>query len=489
MSAIRATGAARVTTRAAIRLSRATDVTPSRTTAAIVISADSCDGSGRERSARDPLRVVRRRQHRLSSDRRRPRRPRFRTGLVFHQDVVHESPGWSRVLARLASFARVITFDKRGSGLSDRVAGVPTLEERMDDVVAVMDAAGSDRAVLMGVSEGGTMSVLFAATYPERTISLVLQGSYARLEAAPDYPEGLPRKGLDRAVDQINRSWGRGETIEFFAPSLASSPGVRDFWARLERYGASPGAVRALNETNLRIDVRSILPAIRVPTLVLHNRNDHVVPIDMGRYLARHIPNARFAEFDGDHLIFTGDVDGALAAVEEFVTGKRTTGSAAERTLATVLFTDIVGSTERARSLGDRGWREILDAHDECARRRLERHRGRLVKTTGDGLLATFDGPARGIRCAAAIRDDVRALGLDVRAGLHIGEIEVRGDDIGGIAVHIAARVQEQAQPGEVLVSRTITDLVAGSDLTFAERGEHQLRGIGGRWQLFAAAV
>jgi class 3 adenylate cyclase len=413
----------------------------------------------------------------------------FVPGLVFHQDVVHESPAWSRVLARLASFARVITFDKRGSGLSDRVPGVPTLEERMDDVLAVMQAAGSQRAVLLGVSEGGPMSALFAATYPERTVSLILQGSFARLAAAPDYPEGLPRDVLEQALEGLNQAWGRGDSIQLFAPSLASSPSAREFWARLERYGASPGAVRALNETNLRIDVRPILAAIRVPTLILHNRGDRAVPMAMGRYLAREIPGARFAEFDGDHVIFSGDVDGALAEVEEFVTGKRATAAAGERTLATVLFTDIVGSTERARALGDRRWREVLDAHDEHARRRLESHRGRLVKTTGDGLLATFDGPARGIRCAAAIRDDVRALGLDIRAGLHIGEVEVRGDDIGGIAVHIAARVQEKAGAGEVLVSRTITDLVAGSELTFAERGEHQLRGIGGSWQLFAASV
>jgi class 3 adenylate cyclase len=413
----------------------------------------------------------------------------FAPGLVSHQELVHELPAWSRIATRLASFARFISFDKRGSGLSDRVPGVPTLEERMDDLLAVMAAVGSERAVLLGVSEGGPMSALFAATYPERTVSLILHGSFARLPAAPDYPEGFAPKFLERALDGMNQSWGRGDSINLFAPSLASNPSAREFWARLERYGASPGAVRAMNLTNLRIDVRPILPAIRVPTLILHNRGDLAVPIAMGRYLARHIPGARFAEFDGDHALFSGDVDAVLAEIEEFVTGRRTAPLATERTLATVLFTDIVGSTERARELGDGRWRALLDTHDVHARRRLHDHRGRLIKTTGDGLLATFDGPARGIRCAAAIRDDVRSLGLDIRAGLHIGEVEVRGDDIGGIAVHIAARVQEKAAPGEVLVSRTITDLVAGSELTFAERGEHELRGVGGSWHLFAAAV
>lgn len=409
-------------------------------------------------------------------------------GLFFHQDLVHELSGWSRFLARLASFARVITFDKRGSGLSDRIPDVPTLEVRMDDVVAVMDAVGSERAVLFGTSEGGPMSVLFAASYPERTISLIIDGSFARLARAPDYPDGLPADLVASSLDEMAQRWGDGSTIETFAPSLSTTPGMREFWGRFERAGASPTAARLLLETCRRIDVRAILPAIQVPTLVIHRRQDAAIPIALGRFIARQIPGAQLAEFDGDHFTLTGDVDGQLDAVEEFVTGRHAHTGETERTLATVLFTDIVGSTERARELGDRRWREVLDAHDEHAQRRLADHRGRLVKSTGDGLLATFDGPARGIRCAAAIRDDLSTLGLEIRAGLHVGEIEIRDDDIGGIAVHIAARVQEAAEPGEVLVSRTITDLVVGSELTFKDRGEHALQGVGGSWQLFAAA-
>jgi pimeloyl-ACP methyl ester carboxylesterase len=409
-------------------------------------------------------------------------------GSVSNVEFSHELPGYTRCLEQLAAFARVVTFDKRGNGMSDRVERAPSLEVRMDDVRAVMDAVGSVRAALMGVSEGGPMSMLFAATYPERVQALVLYATFASMSARDDWPPGVTPLITDN-LEMVRDIWGRdGGAVELMAPSVASIPEWRDLWAKFERYSATPATMVALFQMNSQIDVRSLLPAIRVPTLVLHRRDDRCCPLEGARRMAEAIPGARFVELEGeDHFPYTGDSGAIVAEVEEFLTGQRHEAAVSERVLATALLTDIVASTERATKLGDSKWRQLLDAHDELATRQLRRCRGRLVKSTGDGILATFDGPARAINCASAMRDGVRALGLEIRAGLHTGEIELRGDDIGGIAVHIAARVLSKAQPGEVLVSRTLTDLVAGSDLRFEDRGEHELKGVAEKWHLFAA--
>jgi pimeloyl-ACP methyl ester carboxylesterase/class 3 adenylate cyclase len=390
---------------------------------------------------------------------------------------------------RLSSFARVITFDKRGTGLSDPVAvtSPPTLEERMDDVRAVMDAVGSERAALIGLSEGGPMSALFAATYPGRTSALVLTGTFARVESAEDYPIGLDRDTVRRIVEVLVQSWGEGLIVQFAAPSM-DTPESRQRVGEYERSAASPGMVRALMLLNLEVDVRPLLSAITVPTLVLHRTDDKLVPVEHGRYLAEHIPGAKLVEVPGiDHVPWAGDTDRFVDEIQEFLTGVRHTAEP-DRVLATVMFTDIVGSTERASELGDRRWREILDRYYELSRREIARFGGREVNTTGDGTLATFDGPARAIRSATAIAAATRQLGIDVRAGLHTGECELAGSDVRGIAVHIGARVAALAGAGEVLVSRTVRDLVVGSGLTFSERGEHELKGVPGSWQLFSVA-
>jgi class 3 adenylate cyclase len=403
-------------------------------------------------------------------------------GLFSNLEIEWENPFYVRLYRRLASFSRFVIFDKRGMGLSDRNVGAPTLEQRMDDVRAVMDAVGSERAALIGVSEGGPMSVLFAATYPERTVALVLYGTLARHRRDTDYPYGNEEMfvPLYRIIDE---EWGTGESMQVFARNLIGNERARDFVARMERAAGSPGTMRSFLDTLGAIDVRAALPTISAPTLVMHATDDHAVPIANGRFLAEHIPGARFVEIPGEHMNF--DVDQFADEVEGFLTGQRHAVTT-DRVLATVLFSDIVGSTERATALGDRRWRELLDQHDAIVRREVDSHQGKLIKTTGDGALATFDGPARAVTCGREIRDGVRPLGLGVRVGLHTGEIEVRGDDIGGIAVHIGARVAAMADAGEVLVSRTVTDLVAGSGLEFSDRGEHELKGVPGTWNLFA---
>jgi pimeloyl-ACP methyl ester carboxylesterase len=407
-------------------------------------------------------------------------------GFISHQEVAWEEPSVVHFFERLASFRRVITFDKRGVGLSDPTGSPPTVEECADDLGAVMDAAGSERADVLGVSEGGAMATLFAAMHPERVRSLVVFGSFPRLLEADDYRCGVTADDLAALLTISDRGWGEGAGLGAWAPSRRDDVRLREWWARLQRMAATPGMVRAIFGLYPSIDVRQSLPLIQAPTLVLHRQGDRMVPIDLGRYLAEHIPGARFVELEGtDHLFFTGDADTLLDEIEEFLTGVRHTAEP-DRVLATVLFTDVVGSTERAVQIGDARWRELLDAHHAQVRRQLERFRGREVKTTGDGFVAVFDGPARAIRCAAAIRDAVRGLGLTVRAGLHTGEVEVVGDDIAGVAVHLAARVSSCAEAGEVWVSRTVVDLVAGSGLTFADRGEHELKGVPGSWQLFA---
>ena len=407
-------------------------------------------------------------------------------GFISHLEVGWEEPAVARFYTRLASFRRVITFDKRGTGLSDPANHAPTLEESVDDIRAVMDAAGVQRADVLGVSEGGTMATLFAATNPERVKALLLYGTYARLLEASDYPIGVRAEGLERLIEISGEGWGDGVALALWAPSRRDDLDMRQWWARLQRMAASPGMVRNIFALYPKMDIRDVLPTIQVPTLVLHRRDDRMVALEMGRYLADHIPGAKFVELEGtDHLFFTGDADAIVDEIEEFLTGVRPV-PAIERVLATVLFTDIVDSTRCAVELGDERWKELLGRHDAQVRRQLERFQGREVNTTGDGFVATFDGPARAIRCATAIRDAVRSLGLEVRAGVHTGEVEVRDDDISGIAVHLAARVAGAAGAGEVLVSRTVVDLVAGSGLSFAARGEYALKGVPGEWELFA---
>ena len=397
----------------------------------------------------------------------------------------------ARFLERLASFSRLIIFDKRGTGLSDPVSDVPTLEERIDDVRAVMDAAGSERAALLGLSEGGPMSALFAATHPERVRALVLYGAMARTTSAPDYPWASSRDALLEATEAfIAPNWGRDARgmVEIFAPSLVGDDSVAEYTARLERMSASPAMIQQIHEMFLDIDVRDVLPTIHVPTLVLHRRSDLVVNRRAGEFLASEIPNARHVQLEGiDHQPWAGDTDSVVGEIEEFLTGVRSAPEP-DRVLATVMFTDIVGSTERAAALGDAGWRELLSAHDGAIRDQLERFNGRQVKTLGDGQLATFDGPARAIRCGQAIVDALRPLGLEIRVGLHAGEVELLEDDVGGIAVHIASRVGALAETGEVLVSSTVKDLVAGSGIQFSDRGAHTLKGVEGEWRLYAVS-
>jgi class 3 adenylate cyclase len=406
-------------------------------------------------------------------------------GVVSHIEFQHELPGYTAFLRRLASFARVITFDKRGQGLSDRITGAPSLEQRMDDVHAVMEAVGSKRAAIVGFSEGCAMSALFAATWPELVSHLVLCGGFIR-----SADRVAPAEAGDR-IARIVAAWGRGVLVPTLMPTQADNPEAVAQFAKLERLSASPGAVKAIMLLNTRIDVGPILPSVRVPTLVLHSRTDRQVPVALGARLAAAIPGARFIDYpEGDHAFWTGDTAPMLGDIEEFLTGQREHAAGdLERVLATVLFTDIVDSTRRAAELGDQKWRGVLDSHDRLALQAVERHRGTLVKTTGDGILATFDGPGRAVRCALAFASAAGQLGIPLRAGLHTGEIEKRGRDIGGIAVHAAARVMAQAQPGETLVSRVVTDLVAGAGLGFAERGSHELKGIPGRWELFAASL
>jgi pimeloyl-ACP methyl ester carboxylesterase len=408
-------------------------------------------------------------------------------GLISHVEFTHEMAGYTAFLRRLSTFSRVVTFDKRGQGLSDRISGAPSLEQRMDDVRAVMDDVGSQRAVVVGFSEGCPMSVLFAATYPERVAQLVLFGGFALASAL--VPNDLEERiaGLVKLV----KLWGTGNMIKTVMASQAANQDAVGQFAKLERLSASPGAIKEILLLNGQIDVRAILPTVQAPTLVLHRRTDAQVPVELGRDLAAQIPNARFIEYpDGDHAFWSGDAETLLGDIEEFVTGHRESSSTdLERVLATVLFTDIVDSTRSAAAMGDQAWRRSLDSHDHLAKQMVEKHRGILVKTTGDGILATFDGPGRAVRCALAFGAAAKQIGLPLRAGLHTGEVEMRGQDIGGIAVHAAARVMAQSQSSEVLVSRVVTDLVAGAGLKFTERGSHELKGLPGRWDLFAASV
>jgi pimeloyl-ACP methyl ester carboxylesterase len=414
--------------------------------------------------------------------------------VLVHGWVQSFDPGWEiepirRFYRRLASFSRLILFDKRGTGLSDRVPldDLPTLETRMDDMRAVMDAVGSERAAVFGHSEGGAMCALFAATYPERTSALVMAGSAARTSWAPDYPLGATDDVLQELERSILDGWGAElirSLLQQLAPSIVEDEELVQAHARAAARAASPVAAAALTRMSAMIDVRHVLPAIRVPTLVLH-RSDEVLA-EASRYVGERIPGAKVVELPGsDHMPWLGDQDAALDEIQEFLTGDRP-HPALDRVLATVLFTDIVGSTERAAELGDRRWKELLDRHNTLVRNELGRFRGRELSTAGDSFLASFDGPARAIVCAASIRDQVRRLGLEIRAGLHTGELELDGSEIRGIAVHTGARVAAKAGPGEVLASSTVKDLVAGSGLEFADRGTHELKGVPGEWRLYA---
>jgi class 3 adenylate cyclase len=411
----------------------------------------------------------------------------FVPGWVSHLESWWEADAPARFFRRIASFSRLIMFDKRGTGLSDPFTGVPTLEERSDDVRAVMEAVGSTAAFLCGLSEGGPMSVLFSAAYPDRARGLILIGSNVRILKSPDWPYGKTPEEWQEFREGIE-DWGQGGLINLFLPSFAGDERAKRYFSRWQRMSASPSTALALFDANTQIDIRHILPQVQVPTLVIHRTDEPVVSVGNARYAAEHIPGARLLEQPGeDHLPWLGDADGMLDAIEEFVTGSRHHVDE-DRILATVLFTDIVDSTRLAAEAGDRRWRELLDAHDEISAREVERFRGRRVKTTGDGMLAVFDGPARGVRCAQAVLDGLAELRVEIRAGLHVGECELRDDDVGGLAVHIGARVAGLAKPSEILVSRTVRDLVAGSGLRFDERGEHELKGVPDRWSLYAVA-
>jgi class 3 adenylate cyclase len=403
-------------------------------------------------------------------------------GTLSHVEVTWELPSNEHLLKRLTAFARVIVFDKRGQGLSDRVAD-QTLEERIGDVRAVMDAAGSERATIYGWSEGGPMCLMFAATYPERTSALVLYGTFA---SVMNEPWGVTREEWERLLGELEAHWGEGILLTVNAPSRRSDAAVLQWFTRIERAAASPGSILALMRANYEIDVRDLLPTVQAPTLILHRAGDALVPVRAGRYLAEHIPGAKYAEIPGiDHTVLDNETQDVIAdEIEDFITGTRR-HLEPDRVLATVMFTDIVRSTERAAELGDARWRELLGNYYVVLRKELNAFRGREVNTAGDGLLATFDGPARAIRCAGSVRERMRPLGLQVRTGLHTGECELVGDDIGGIAVHIAARVAAMAEPDEVMVSSTVKDLVAGSGLQFADRGAHNLKGLPGEWRLF----
>ncbi|HEY3218497.1 MAG TPA: adenylate/guanylate cyclase domain-containing protein [Candidatus Limnocylindria bacterium] len=412
-------------------------------------------------------------------------------GWISNVDMMWENSRMAASLQRLASFARVVVFDKRGTGLSDRVTGYPTIEQRMDDVRAVMDAAGIARAALFGHSEGAGMCIVFAATYPERTRALITYGGFAKRMRTEDYPWAPTLDARVAAADELQRDgWGErmDAELDYYAPSIAGDPEMARWFAAYCRQSASPGAAAQLLLMNTYVDVRAVLPQVRVPTLVIQAIGDRDVDARDGQYLAAHIPNATYVQLpSGDHMWWVSHQDEILGEVQEFLTGTRPSVDA-DRFLATALFTDIVGGTARAAALGDRRWRDLLERHHAVVREELERHRGIEQDTAGDGFYATFDGPARAVRCALTVRDRLRSFGLEIRAGAHTGECERIAGKVGGIATIIGARIRELAAPGEVLASATVRDLTTGSDLRFADRGAHQLKGVPGEWRVFAAS-
>ena len=405
-------------------------------------------------------------------------------GFVSHIENYWDEPRLARWLNKLGGFCRVVMFDKRGTGLSDHVAHLPHMDERMDDLRAVMDAAGVERASILGISEGGSLAALFAASHPGRSRSLVLYGAFARSSRISTLATD---EAFDRMIKYIDEAWGSGKSFRIFAPSKANDAAFREWWGKFERLGASPSAAIALMRMNREIEISGILHSIKVPTLVVHPTDDTLVSVEGGRELAAGIPGARLVEIPGrDHLWFVDADDRFLAEVEEFLTGSRA-APVVDRVLSTVVFTDIVDSTKRADAKGDQAWRDLLDAHDKTVRRELSHFRGREVKSLGDGFLATFDGPARAIHCASAIRNSLHSLNLQVRIGVHTGEVELAENDVRGIAVHIASRVAHVGGADDVLVSRTVKDLVAGSGIKFEDFGTHTLKGIPEEWQVFRA--
>jgi class 3 adenylate cyclase len=409
-------------------------------------------------------------------------------GIVSHLDIAWEHAGYRRFMDRLSSFARVIVYDKRGMGLSDPVSAPPSIEERIDDTRAVMDAVGVERAAIFGCSEGAVLAAFFAAAYPQRATHAIMYGSFARMRPdPPGYPWGFEDELIEDLRAGVSEAWGEGMMLTLLAPSLLNDDRERAWWGRYERASTSPGTTLVLAAANMNLDLRDMLPSVQAPTLVLHRTSD-LLPIEGARYVAEQIPGAKFVELHGDdHWPWLNDPDEVCDHVEEFLTGTRREPDP-DRVLATVLFTDIVGSTQRAAELGDSRWRKLLDAHESVVRAHLERHRGQEVKTTGDGFLATFDGPARAIRCARDAVAGLHDLGIEIRTGIHAGECERRNGDIGGIAVHIGARVMASAGPGEILVSSTVRDLTVGSDIAFEDRGSHALKGVPGEWRLYAVA-
>jgi pimeloyl-ACP methyl ester carboxylesterase/class 3 adenylate cyclase len=408
-------------------------------------------------------------------------------GFVSHLEVAFRQPAIGKAMRRLSAFARVILFDKPGTGLSDPTPGPSTLEERMEDLTAVLDAVGSERAALFGVSEGAPMCALFAASHPSKTEALVMYGSYAKGIATDDYPWAPLQEQADLGGEMIEEEWGTGVMLDLYAPSMADDEDFMRWWAQYQRQSASPGMARAVAELASEVDIRDVLPAISVPTLVIHRQGDMLWPVEGARYISEQIEGAKFVEVEGiDHFPFVGDSEAIFSEIEAFLTGSQRLPEP-ERQLLTVMFTDIVDSTRTGAEMGDRLWSNVLDGHNEVVREQIERFRGKEIGTTGDGFVATFDGPARGIACATEIARAVRPLGIEVRAGLHTGECEIRGDDSGGITVNIGARISALAGAGEVLVSGTVKDLVVGSEIEFEPRGAHPLKGVPGEWEVFAA--
>ena len=412
-------------------------------------------------------------------------------GWVSHLEVQYwEEPIVARFFERLATFSRLILFDKRGTGLSDRVSAseLPTLEERMEDVHAVMDAVGSSKAAVFGISEGGAMCALFAATYPQRVSALIMSGCFPRWIKDDDYPWAPTREQHEAAFDAYESRWGTAIGFKTIAPSVADDERCKNWWARNLRMGASPADGIALYRMNIEIDIRALLPTIQEPTLLLHRTGDRLIDVGNSRYMSKHIPGAKYIELDGiDHLPWFGNADAVLGEIQEFLTGVRPSEEY-ERFLSTVLFADVVGSTDRVSTLGDTQWRDQLEAYYQIVRRELERFRGKLVHTTGDGVLATFDGPVRAVRCALALCNEVMAVGINIRVGVHIGEVQIMDNEIGGLTVHIGARVMDLAGAGEVLVSSTVKDIIAGTNIHFEDRGNYALKGVPDEWHLFRAS-
>lgn len=415
----------------------------------------------------------------------------FASGWISNVELGWEHPQVARFYERLASFSRLILFDKRGTGLSDRVpdARPPTIEERTDDIRAVLDAIGSERAAIFGTSEGGNMSIVFAATYPQRTTALVTYSVFAKRIWSPDYPWAPTPEEREAWLEGLQERWGGDADLSSLIPSVANDAATKAWFSRVSRHSVSLSAAVALGRMNTQIDIRAVLPTVRVPTLMFHPVDDHDVNIEEGRWMAARIPNARLVELPGaDHVPYFQSADAVLDGVEEFLTGVRPAADT-DRFLATVLFTDIVNGTPKAAELGDRRWGELVEAHHAIVRRELLRYRGSEVDTAGDGFFATFDGPARAVRCALEIRDAVRGLGLEIRAGVHTGECEEIAGKTGGIAVIIGSRVRELAEPGQVLATSTVKDLVAGSGLRFEPRGSRRLKGVPDEWQIYSAAA